>query len=153
MKFFSTLLALLALFSASGYAQTAIQPGPIKFGTNGTVTPTVGHCLDILAITSSGVTATDAGAACGGGVNFYVYANVPTNGLNINFGKFSPGAGTNFTLFSSMIAPGANLLANQCGTTNVTANPIVGITYGYGYAVVYPASAFAGTETYCWYLP
>jgi hypothetical protein len=59
----------IAIFSAvAGYSIShggpVLVPSLMNFGANGSVTPTVGDCLNILAFGTSGTTATDAGTPC-----------------------------------------------------------------------------------------
>jgi hypothetical protein len=64
MKVSNTLLLLAALIFTASDAQVPVST--LHFGTTSGV-PTAGHCLNILSANSSGVTATDSGAACGTG--------------------------------------------------------------------------------------
>lgn len=60
---FAVLVAVVAGFAIS-HGAPVLPPSLLTFGANGTVTPTVGHCLNILAMGSAGVTSTDAGTPC-----------------------------------------------------------------------------------------
>jgi hypothetical protein len=62
-KLFAPLLALtLALCVMSAHAQ--VPGGLMRFGTTGAFAPQVGNCLSILAMNSSGQTATDSEVPC-----------------------------------------------------------------------------------------
>jgi hypothetical protein len=133
MKVFSTLLLSL-FFSAVTYAvPPAAPPSALKFAISGTTTPTVGDCLDVLALTSSGVTATDAGAPCGTGAGSV--SSVTVNSPNSTITVTNPTVTSTGTISVDVAAPplkgtstsigGGALLAGACATTTVA---IVGAT-------------------------
>lgn len=61
-------LLLVAVGIIAGYTVShsapVLVPSLLNFGANGSVAVTVGDCVSILALNSSGITATDAGVSC-----------------------------------------------------------------------------------------
>lgn len=67
MKKTLVLLAVAIFAAVAGYSIKAgpvLVPSLLNFGANGSVTPTVGDCLEILSFGPAGTTATDAGVQC-----------------------------------------------------------------------------------------
>jgi hypothetical protein len=67
MKKTLVMLAVAIFAAVAGYSLKAgpvLSPSLMTFGANGSVTPTVGDCLEILFIGPNGITATDAGVQC-----------------------------------------------------------------------------------------
>lgn len=65
-KILALLLVAVSVFAAYTVSHGApvLVPSLLNFGANGSVAVTVGDCVSILALNSSGITATDAGAPC-----------------------------------------------------------------------------------------
>jgi hypothetical protein len=73
------LLALLVATLVLGALASAQVPlGLMRFGTTGTFTPQAGNCLSILAMNSSGQSATDSGTPCTPVVLTTAYTNATT---------------------------------------------------------------------------
>jgi hypothetical protein len=65
MKRYALMIAALVALACLGSPASAQVPGGLmRFGTNGAFAPQAGNCLSILAMNSSGQTATDSAAPC-----------------------------------------------------------------------------------------
>lgn len=105
--------ALAALAMAVDYPASAatpvLVPSLMNFGANGTVTPTVADCLDILAFGPGGTTATDTGEPC------------PTNVI------FTLGTGTGACATSSTLVGGSAAGSFKCTGTAGASTQVVNL--------------------------
>lgn len=71
----AVMLTLAALLCVSIPTDAQVPPGLLRFGTTGLFPPTVGDCLSVLAMNSSGQVATDSGVACSATIIATAYTN------------------------------------------------------------------------------
>lgn len=74
-KAFALGATLAVLICANVPTEAQVPPGLMRFGTTGVYQPTVGNCLSILAMNSSGQVATDSGVSCAATVAATAYTN------------------------------------------------------------------------------
>lgn len=75
----SIMLAALAVILCAGLPASAQVPsGLLRFGTSGVYAPQLGDCLSILAMNSSGQTATDSSVPCSPAYLAAAYTNATT---------------------------------------------------------------------------
>lgn len=79
MKKYLSLLLALALAAYAIPASAQVPGGLMRFGTTGAFQPQAGNCLSILALNSSGQSATDAGTPCTPAFLTAAYTNATTS--------------------------------------------------------------------------
>jgi len=115
MKFSSVFRVVLCSVAicAGALAQTSVAPaGFLLFSSYGN-TPTIGHCIQILGVNSSGVTAQDAGAACGGSGGSPAFNNI-LSGTNVSA--------------AMLVGSGSSLGTTGTGSITASAAPLSGLT-------------------------
>lgn len=117
MKKLLSLLVAAFTLCALIPADAQVPPGLMRFGTTGAFAPQVGNCLSILAMNSSGQTATDSQVPCTPSIITTAYTN----------------ATTGFTaILALQPVQGATTLRGECTLTYADSSASGTATFGVG---------------------
>lgn len=117
MKKLLSLLVAAFTLCALIPADAQVPPGLMRFGTTGAFAPQVGNCLSIMAMNSSGQTATDSQVPCSPSIITTAYTNATA--------AFTP-------ILALPVVQGATTLRGECTLTYADSSTSGTATFGIG---------------------